>query len=189
MFGKGVAQRAPRQPQFERLQHEVGTGNARPVLKDAYRFRQEVVERIARRQDHAPDPVAAVCQEKLSDGAAGVGGDHGDVVEIQVHDQVTDQTGHRAGTELYARVHRGLVRAERKIRCDAAEAAAQGFNDLAPHGAGDEKPVHKDDWRAVSAIAVLDGAGGGFEGWHVLSIVVTCCHDEAWHCQTVPSRG
>ena len=59
--------------------------------------------------------------------------------------------------EVGVRLQRQLVRAERQVGDDAAEAVAQALDDRLPQAAVDQRAVDEEERRAGALVAVADG--------------------------------
>ena len=94
--------------------------------------------------------------QQLAERAAGVVADQRDVGEVERLDDVGDQRGEPAGERSASALQRQLVRAERQVGHDAAEAVAQPLDDRLPQTTVDQRAVDEEERRAGALVAVAD---------------------------------
>src|SRR4030095_17034048 len=92
-------------------------------LKMPQHRRQEVLERIARSQHQAANPLGMAGGDPLGHGATGGVGDEGHVLELKRREERSDEVGDAGQAEIDALVQPKLMRAQGRAGNDEARAA------------------------------------------------------------------
>ena len=103
---------------------------ARHHLQVLLRRRRELLERVARGEHQAGDPVGVAPDQRLRDGTARVVGDDRDVVEVQGLEEVRGDPRHAGQGQIGIGFQRDRMGAPRQVWGDATMAVRQARYDL-----------------------------------------------------------
>ena len=136
-------------------------GPGREVQEPEDLGRGEVVVGVAGGEHEAPHPFGVVRGHQLTQRAARVVADQGDLVETEPVAELDDEAGQSGRGEVGVGVHGGGVGAEGPVGCQTTGDGGQASEDGTPQRRGRKHPVHEHHGVAGACVPVADDAGRG----------------------------